>query len=228
MPNVPRRRTRKLRPRKAKSTRAIAKRGFRLAKTLASTREVKYYTSAISGNTTTTGTITSLLDIAQGDSADTRDGNQITLRSIRFLGSLSNGDPSTLLTGNPSAIYRVILFQDKQQVSDTPPAVNDVLFSPDYASVYNYPNVVKRFKILYDRSFVINAPGIHDTGITPATAYITCQKSWSHWLFPTMKNIKYNGTLGSDLQKGGVYMLMLGTSTDPSFIINYQVAYNDS
>lgn len=216
-----RRRIRKLRPRKAKSTRAIAKRGFRLAKTLASTREVKYETSGVATTgSITTGVVNNLLPISQGDSANTRDGNQITLRSLRLNGLFSNNNGTTI---TDSLAYRIILFQDKQQVSDMSPQVSDVLSQASVIGMYNYPDVVKRFKILYDRSFTINAQAADGT-----SGPYTVQKTWTHWLFPTMKNVKFNGTAGSDLQKGGVYMLMISDSPDFQFNINWQISFNDS
>lgn len=215
--------------RKSKSTRAIAKRGLRVAKTLAKSRETKYsnqtYTTAMS---TATGIVSLLSGIGQGDTASLRDGNKITLRSIRMQGDFHL--PFSSANDYPT-VYRVIFFQDRQQVGDTSPAVTDVLASAVYNAPYNYPSVQKRFKILYDRTFS-QSPFIFATS-APAIVNIGSTRPFKHWVFPTMKQIYYNGANASDTQKNHVYMLLIGQrSTDGSASslvpdLQFQIAYND-
>jgi len=209
-----------------KGTRAIAKRGLRIARTLASTREIKYF----AGNYSTpqavdTGVIIPLAAIAQGDTQTTRDGNMISLRSIRLMGYFE----SQPTAGGSFAMYRVILFTDKQQIADTPPAVGDVLAATQMTSPYNQ-QFQRRFKISYDKTFSINnypaAPG--------APPVITNQgqvKTWNKWFFPTMKRLYFNGAGPTDYQKNSPYLLIIceNTAACPVLpVLEWQTSYNDS
>ena len=75
-----------------------------------------------------TGTIIPLTSIAQGDSSSGRTGNSILLKNI-FLRIAANNN-----TAQANTFYRIIVFQDLQQVGDTNPAVSDVLESVNYLS----------------------------------------------------------------------------------------------
>lgn len=225
--NVSRRSKRTSRFRPKKSTRAIAKRAERIGKTLARTREVKY--ANLSQGATAfanAGNVIHLTQVAQGDTSSTRDGAMLACRSIKILGTFDSGGSNVLAP----AINRVIIFQDKQQVSDASPAVTDILLTADPTSLYNYPLVRKRFKILYDKCFTMS-PG---TTYVPVTAGAGVGTSVEHsmvfkrWVFPTAKNILYNGTTVSDIQKNGVYILFIGSNQDYQYQFNWQMSYTDS
>lgn len=215
-----RKRTSRFRPKK--STRAIAKRAERIGKTLARTREVKYVNLSQARTAfAPAGTIIHLTQIAQGDTSSTRDGAMVACRSIKILGSFDSNNASTL----NQSINRMIIFQDKQQVADTSPAVADILLTADPRSLYNYPLVRKRFKILYDKCFSLSPSGSFYDGTTALTN--VGESVFKRWVFPTAKNILYNGTTISDIQKNGVYILLLG-SANYNYQFNWQMSYTDS
>lgn len=222
-----RRRVSSKRFRLKKGTRAIAKRAERTVKTLARTREIKYYNKAISSAPfAVAGVVIPLLDVDQGDTSSTRDGAMLTARSIKMLGNFSSGASTTLAPLNA----RVIIFQDKQQVADTAPAVTDILLTASVISNYNYPLVQKRFKIMYDRQFNMGPGSTYvpvAAGAGTGTSVVNLM-SFKRWIFPTAKNILFNGVTGTDINKNGIYILLIGSNTDYDYVINSQLSFTDS
>lgn len=208
----------------SKRTRAIAKRAERKVKDIARAREIKYHNYTNANNMDTSGVIECLTEIPQGDTASTRDGNQVSLRSIRLTAKVQNDG-----TAGISSTYRIIVFQDKQQVSDTSPAVGDVLLSASPISNYNYPDVTKRFKILYDKLFTIRNDAFYNTSTTSATS-LPGARVLRKFLYPTMKNAKYNGTTGTDYQKNMVYILYIADTAEAgnTLDVRCQVSFTDS
>lgn len=196
--------------------------------------EKKYYNSGYTTTMTAAGDVVTLTGIAQGDTASSRDGNDITVRSIRVNGYVSLRADSAVALNCPPQLYRMIVFQDRQQVADTEPAVTDVLLTADLSSNYNYPNVKDRFKILYDKKFKLQV----QAPCANATAQVAQDiNGHDKWFFPSMKHLTYNGTTAADLQKGHVYMILitdalqaLGASNNSVVIpaLNWQVAFTDN
>lgn len=87
---------------------------------ISNTQEKKHYllTDATGINQSTVATLTKLSTIAQGDTDTTRDGDRLTLKSLRFSATISNSD-----TYNR---FRVILFRWNPDDS-TAPVVGDIL-----------------------------------------------------------------------------------------------------
>jgi len=206
-----------------KSTRAIAKRAERTVKKIQRGFERKYLNQTYSTTAATAGDIVPLTNVAQGDTAILRDGNAITCRSIKIQGSLqssANTAPDVVVW------YRIIIFQDKQQVADTEPAVTDLLLTAVYPSVYNYPNALKRFKILWDKVYSFYP---HSGAWDGTTDNFGGQAFYvNKWIFPTQKQILFNGAAATDFQKGTIYMLTIGSATTMAPNFEMQMCFTDN
>lgn len=213
----------------------VAVSALRRIKRLEHNFEVKYFNSSYTTPLVAAGDVFPLTNIAQGDTALTRDGNDITLRSVRVIGSVSlSSDVPQSVAG--SQTYRMIIFQDKQQVADTDPAVTDVLLTAGVYSPYNYPAVKERFKILHDKLYTLNPQGAiaqFDAGIRQH------QRNHNLWVFPTVKKMMFNGASATDYQKGGLFMLLIVDNLQQTVMaggaddvvtpnIQWQVSYNDN
>lgn len=156
-----------------------------------------------------TGSIIRMVDIAQGDADGQRTGNSILLRGINL---------KLVFTQNVSAtdtLYRIILFQDTQQVADTNPAVADVLESVSTLAPLNSESV-GRFKIM--KNWFFHTSNSSDT-VKHVKYYLNLRQ-----------HMRYNGTASTDYQKGGIYLLILsdqGTNT-PTMFYNKRVYYHDN
>lgn len=147
---------------------------------------------------TSSGGISGLYGITQGvDKAD-RVGNSILAKYISANLSFINGATSV-----PTFI-RLMYFIDRQQIGDTSPAVTDVLESASTTAPLNRLTV-GRFQILLDKTINLQPNGVE--GI---------QKKFYIRL---NHHIRYNGATASDIQKGGIYRLLISnhTSNWPTF-----------
>lgn len=103
--------------------------------------------------------------VTQGQSVDNRIGDLITPRKVML--NLTVYFDGTSVDTTDSDSYRIIIFQSKVPSNLLTPADSDILQYPSIAlalgrgiiSPYHYPNVIqgKKFKILYDKSFGLNA-----------------------------------------------------------------------
>lgn len=212
----------------------VAVQAIKRVKKLEHNFEKKYFNGSYTTALVATGDVFNLTAIAQGDTALTRDANDVTLRSIRLLGRvILTATNTSTPTGSFSQSYRLIIFQDKQQVADTDPAVTDVLLTATIDSVYNYPAVKERFKILEDRVYTLGR-GKSVAGY--GNGDILDVQPHNHWVFPTMKKMMFNGANATDQQKGAVYALLIcdaltsgaGAEMVLAPSLEWQVCFNDN
>jgi len=186
-----------------------AARGVRYIRGLVNSEMFKYDQSQTANSVTQAGTVLALTSIAQGDGDGNRTGNSIFVRSINFKGTLTYNT-----MGNNEQFVRIILFEDTQQISDTSPSLADVLEAGTTFSHLN-SNTVGRFKILYNHVFALsqNRPGIP----------FEINKSMRH-------HVRYNGTAGTDIQRGALYMMWLSDSSSNYPQLNYETrtSYHDN
>lgn len=118
--------------------------------------EKKYADTA--GPLTMTGSanVTCLNAIAQGDTGQTRDGDQAKLLSVQGKIWCRSG------TSGQKSVWRVLLVHDKQS-DGTAPTLAEILARTatveHLTSSYNM-DYSRRFKILYDKAFELNQPGV--------------------------------------------------------------------
>lgn len=156
----------------------------------------------------TTGGVYQLSPIPQGDTDGSRHGNSVYARSI--FGRL--GLVKALAAD--TTFVRFMIFIDNQQTADTTPTLTDVLES---ASVFAPLNnlTVGRYSIKYDK--LISMSALHDA--THRKIFI-----------PLKHHIRYNGTASTDIQKGGIYALVISDQPTnvPSFTYNLRLNYYDN
>jgi len=202
---------RRIRKKKARTTAGKANKALSLAHKIMRGIETKYllrtvYTTAV----TQAGTITHVSDIAQGDDASSRTGNKVTLKNLRVRMSFLSAPAANL---NAGCLIRVIFVQDMQQVQDTDLMLATVLSSASVTSNYNFPGLIGRFSILYDRVYDLNAPG--GFGATGAAFnLVSKQIHRSIVVRPKVNLLRYNGINGSDTQKNNIYMIVMKSSAD--------------
>lgn len=154
------------------------------------------------------GAMTNLVQIGSGDQSNQRTGNSVLLRNHLFrLRVTKNASAST-------TIFRYMIVQDTQQISDTSPTVGDVLDTVDVDSPLNLANS-GRFKILVNKTIMLhaNSPMYH-------------KESYKSMYL----HIKFNGTAPTDIQKNGLYLLTISDQPTNTPVIDLwsRLGYRDN
>jgi len=171
--------------------------------------KVDYVQSAV--NITNAGAMIDLTNIGQGDDENARHGNSIYARAVNWKGYVAR-----TTSGDAVQVVRLVVVIDTQQVGDTAPTLNNVLES---ITPYAHLNTatVGRFKILCNKL------------ITLDTASKLSQTFEIN--LPMRHHIRYNGTTGGDVQRGGIYCGHLstqGTSNYPTLNSEIRLSYHDN
>lgn len=203
--------TRYVTPNNAQKALALAKAsyvGVKYIKGLVNSEMLHTQGNATS-NISSTGTVVHLSSIAQGDTSSGRTGNSILSRNLLLRIAIAN---------NVSAVntfHRVMLVWDTQQIGDTSPTISDILESVSYLSPLATATV-GRFKILYTKTFSTNTVNNTNKIIDK--------------YFNFNKHIRYNGTAGADIQKNGLYLVMLSDQAinTPTYFYQYKLGYHDN
>jgi len=185
-----------------------ALKGVNYIKTLINV-EKHIHIKGAAGDALSTGVIIPLIDVAQGDQNGQRTGLSVLCRSLTLRLHLRQN------SNNPISMVRYMIIQDTQQVADTNPQVSDVLTS-DWMSGLNV-NTVGRFRIL--KSQFINLSS-------------AAQPQYFIDDFFDLSNIhiRYNGTLGTDYQSNGFYLVLLGNNSTfpPQYAYNSRFHFYDN
>lgn len=136
----------------------------------------------------TSGGITSLVGIAQGDDQADRTGNSILVKGIALKMAVRIHASAT------ASIVRIIFFIDTQQEEDTSPTVTDVINTANPLAPLSRARI-GRFKIL--KNYILNLSAQK----TPQVVINKYIKMHHH--------VRYNSSTSSDIQKGGIYMLII-------------------
>ncbi len=171
--------------------------------------EKKHSIISDSSGIDTSGTVTLLSSFAQGDDISARSGNSVKLRSIFTRFSVSQHASAT------ETVVRIIMVQDKQQVTDAAPIVANVLNTVDVLSGLAL-GLLGRFKVLYDRSLTLSSAG--------RTAYaFKVFKHMNH-------HLRWNGSANTDVQKGHIYMILLSdeATNTPTVAFNARCSVYDN
>jgi hypothetical protein len=198
----------------APSTAGIAKAAWSGVKYLRTLVNSEVHKADVGVTTTTinsTGTITLLNGLAQGDTALNRTGNSVMATYLSLKCAVLGNAVAT------QTIVRLIIFIDKQQIADTVPAITDILSTSSPLSFYNNA-MAGRFEVLDDKMLQF------DVLTNRSYVYKFYKK------FGASTHVKYNGVNATDIQKNGMYFLILGTEgTNTSQIVwNSRFAYHDN
>lgn len=173
--------------------------------------ELYKYDDVLASAVTTSGVISSMNLIAQGDGEGQRTGNSIFVRNIAMQGqAIRNASGAT----PDSQVVRLVIFQDTQQIADTAPAITDVLETNSVNSYLNKANV-GRFKVLFNKKMYLSSQ-------MPQVPFN---------YFKTLRHhIRFNGSATSDVQKGGLYYFFISNeaTNGPSIAMRLRVSYHDN
>ena len=172
-----------------------AYRGVKMLRAIVNSEEHQLDVSLYSTLSGGTAVITHLNPIAQGDTQSNRTGNSCLMTHLRCR-------PQYVFS--PDTILREIYFIDKQQVSDTAPTAAMLLEDGTNPLSFYNKSMPGRFQILSDKTLAVNATKTGSIKLRPYT-----KKLQKHAIF--------NGTASTDIQKNGVYRLLLSDQICTSF-----------
>lgn len=157
----------------------------------------------------TTGLVVELTNVSQGDGQTTRDGNSIFCRNVFGRHAITRN-----AAGASVQLVRFMVVKDLQQQGDTNPTVSDILNAADPLSPLSLASR-GRFTILRDKL------------ITLTDQYPNHTQKLN---VPMKHHVRYNGTAASDIQKGGLYVVMISntTSNHPVISYNYSTSFYDN
>jgi len=166
------------------------------------------------GNTTvgTTASALHFTAIAQGTTQNQRIGNSVYMSgmAINFYWFIA---PAAITTR-----IRFVIFRDTQTVSDNVTfGWTTLMDNSSIMAMVNRGSFRNRFKIMYDKTETLNASDNY--GNNHMKIYL-----------PIKKTIEYNGTANTDIQKNGIYGLVISDdNTDqPAFNYYARMYYHDS
>jgi hypothetical protein len=158
--------------------------------------EVKYVDTSIGQVVDTTGAVTLIDGMSQGNTVSTRVGRQVSLKKIEY-----NLVMYPTITTGVDQVGRFILFYDRQ-TNGAAPAVIDVLTAATPFALYNRDNL-KRFRIIADVCKNLNPTSESDTNM------VTGNVSKS-----IVGMVQFNaGNAGTvaDIISGGLFLLSVGS-----------------
>jgi len=148
--------------------------------------------------------------IAQGDTSGDRNGLSILAKSL-------SGNFVIKKHGSDSfSVVRMVIVRDMQMPADQTTITGTTIFEDN--AVYSLLNrlTLGRFSILYDESFRLD-----DTGVQQHIGSIS---------IPLNFHFRYNGTASTDIQKNGVYLLLITDENtySPTIDFRFRTTYTDN
>lgn len=172
----------------------------------------------------TTGSVTLLNGVAQGDDNTNRHGRQATFKSISIKGLLQPVDTSTATQGS---YCRLLIVWDAAP-NGVAPVITDLLVASTACS-HNNLNNRARFKILADEQYAIG--GIDQTA-TQAVATSPCVVAINRYVKLPNVVTTYSGTGATiaSIQQGAIWMFTIGSiaaSFGGQFNVAVRVRFTD-
>jgi hypothetical protein len=178
-------------------------------------REMKYNTQNNETTVPANGTINTMTQaIVVSDTADGRDGNQITVKTV---------DMNLSIALNASVnvdFVRLIVFADTQNNGVYPTVVNILTATDPNATYGREVTVTKRFRILHDKMFTLTTGGDN--------------RAIFHHKKINLKNhtVTYSGTTSVETAnaKGALFFLICGdeATNNSAYNMDWAVSYYDS
>jgi len=183
-------------------------------KGLVNSEMLKFDTNEAGSTVTSAGTYVShLTAIAIGDTDNTRTGNSIYVRAVNLHGRVVYNATA----GVTPTFLRLMIVIDSQQVGDTLPSIGHVIDTTVGGyQAHMLSTTVGRFKVLYSR--IITNDSVQNT-VKPFEINL-----------PMRHHVRYNGSAGTDIQRGGIYVLAISSEAvnGPKLIWNARVSYHDN
>jgi len=181
--------------------------GVKYLRTLVNSEVHKHDVGPTSQTVGTTATIVQLNAIAQGDTAAQRTGQSILAKYLAIKFSL------TTHATPQQTLVRIILFMDKQQVADTAPGTTDLLSSNSTFAFLNN-QASGRFQVIKDWFVEVD----------PASKPCRTWKFYKKYAGSNL-HCKYNGVNNTDIQKNGIYLLMLSSEATNTPTLTYATRF---
>jgi len=149
-----------------------------------------------------TGVITLLNGVAQGDDFDSREGRQITVKSVQVRGYFDK----LVYTDQAAAHCRMLVIMD-QQTNGAAPTMADILQDADEPLSFMNLNNRERFKVLADVHTVLGAQN--------ATGGFALTTQGDNAWFDIYKRVSFNTTFGgtgatvASIQKNAIFAVLL-------------------
>jgi membrane-bound inhibitor of C-type lysozyme len=182
------------------------------------TIELKYNDANINEVSTNGGQTFLLLNCANGTGATDRIGRSISLHDCHFSYRVI---PNANTTGS---WVRILLVYDTQ-TNGAVPGATDVLDSAAITSNANANNRT-RFKFLYDKSHFIAA---NSTATQAVTFYDKPTTVMNQQCSLKGKKVEFMGTTNAitDIDKGGIFLVYIGTDTAVLTVFNFRTQFFD-
>lgn len=186
--------------------------GVKYLKKLVNVERKKYDTEVVATSVNnSTGSVTALTTIAQGDNDGERGGLSIKPQSLLIRGTL-------LCSASASGtMVRIMVVRDNEQVADTDPSINNILDGNITVTALAPLNnlTVGRYTMLYDKLMVLDPQ-------RPFKSFEIFKELSGH--------IRYNGTASSDIQKHGMYVCVISNEATNYPTLNFaaRLSYTDN
>lgn len=159
----------------------------------------------------TTGTVTHLTSVAQGDGDGNRTGNSIFVRALNIRGHVQRNS-----AGSSVQIVRIAIIMDTQQIADSAPVFSDIYEGTDVLSHLN-SDTVGRFKVLYNQVITLDSVSVP---LRPFQINL-----------PMRHHVRYNGVNGTDIQRGALYFVAVSSQASanyPAITFDARLSYHDN
>lgn len=172
--------------------------------------EKHYLDTGVSTTIDTSGSITLLSGIAQGDDVNSRQGNSVlgkTLYSRVVL--LRNAANTTAMNS-----VRIMVIRDLNNVGSAP-TVTDVLASATVHSPLNVDHTA-RYQVILDKVISLSVQG--QSGVN------------RKWFLKVPAHLKFTGSSATDVYKNALYLLLVSdqASSVPSIASTWRLGYYDN
>ncbi len=184
--------------------------------------EKKYHDVVVAGQFGDNGQVTLLNGIAQGDTASTRDGDQVKALKLYWKGNIANDNTSN------SYLFRFIIFQDRQ-ADGTAPTITEVLQTANPRAPLNMDNKL-RFKVLHDKFFMLQSKSAASNDLKALEGYMDLSKIYKK--AQGMRSV-YGGTGATtgDINSNSLWCLAISnnsTDTEATTNIYFRLRYVDN
>lgn len=152
----------------------------------------------------TGGYVQTLNNIPIGDTNGDRTGNSLLAKYL--FGRIH----ATRNTAATNTFIRVMIVQDTQQISDSAPAISDVLQTVNVLSPLN-KNTFNRFKVLKDMTIRLDDNQTSDNYKINIKLPFHCH---------------YNGSLATDIQKNGLYVMYVSNEAANAPFIDHNLRFS--
>lgn len=188
---------------------------LRLVKKLNRQRENKIHTETI--ETTVTTFVRSLAEVAEGSEGGQRDGLAIVGKTLQISGSVRTDSRAT-----PAAKYcHIGIVVDQQQVASGTPSWGTIWDNNAADGPMLDRENIKRFKVLYNRRFLLDRLTTFETTNLAPPATNTVEHTHKTMGFSKIIRLKdldmrWQSALGTSTQKNGIYITFSWAGDDGS------------